>query len=129
MPISVEWFDDEQTIALYRIEDYWTIENLVEQLKKHYNLGDRQPIYYIVDMSDVNMMPSGILSRRNEYMQFMQLDNGMTVIVQAPRLIVMLTKSLIQLGIKMHKMEFADSISEAAKAIEAHKQICVEEMS
>jgi hypothetical protein len=122
MPVLVDWFDAEQTVAHYRIEGYWTIDDMIEQLQKHIALGEQQPRYYIIDMSQANIIPAGFLSRHAEYGSFLRAKGGMTAIIEAPQLVVILVKILHRFGVSLHDMVFVDNIEEASKAIEKHRQ-------
>ena len=122
MPISVGWFDEDHTIAIYHIENHWAIRDLANHLKAHLELGLQQPHYYIVDMSQSNMLPSGILAQHNEYSQFFCLSDGLTAVIDAPRLAIIAIKILAQLGVKLHDVVFVDNINQALEAIKNHQQ-------
>lgn len=121
MPASIEWFDEEQTIAIYNVEGHWAIDDVIEQLQAYIALGESQPLYYIMDMTNANVIPDGLLIRRADYEPFLQLNEGLTVVVRAPQLLIMIVKLLIRFQVNLHDIIFVDSIAEAEKIIGQHQ--------
>jgi hypothetical protein len=122
MTKSIEWFDEEQSIAFYRIEGHWTIDHMIEQLQAYVALGNQQPIYYIIDMSKANMIPNGFLVRRADYEHLLRLSQGLTVLVRPSHLVTMILRLVKRFDTKLHDITFADSVEQAAEAIAEHRK-------
>lgn len=121
MPASIEWFDEERTVAIYNVEGPWTVDDVIEQLQAYIALGESQPLYYIMDMSKANVIPNGLLIRRVDYEPLLQLNEGLTVVVRAPQLLIMVVKLLTRFKVNLHDIIFVDSIAEAEEVISQHK--------
>ena len=66
MPINVYWIDPAHDILCYRLEDPWTVEELIIALDEGYAMSNDESEFHIIyDLSRAKFVPRGFLSTRD----------------------------------------------------------------
>lgn len=123
MPITTEWFNDTQTIALQTFQGDWNLTDFHQSADRIVELagGLSHTIHLIVDFRRNTKLPANIMTGMR-YVSKRQPDNlGLVVVVGAnlfARTMVNMTHHLLP---NMRNIRLADTLEEAAALIEAHE--------
>jgi hypothetical protein len=101
MPVSIRWFDAQQSIMFYTMEGRWTWDEFYPQYEQALAMEREKPhrIDVIVDLSASAHLPLSILTHVR-HMSDKQPDNiGLSIIVTQNALV----EALYRAGVRMHR--------------------------
>ena len=121
MPVNIEWYDESQGIALYRMLGRWTVDEALTSLDKIIRLASVSPIYYIVDLTESLGVPSNLFTSSRLVASHLKLREGLTLVLGANPVAYVFLTSLVKLGV-LYNLHFVSSYEEAEDAIRKHQQ-------
>lgn len=121
MPVQVSWYNDHQTIVLYKIGGQWTLQEVIEAKLAFEADVNSLPDYFIVDMREAGMIPDGTLANREKIFEHFDTPDTLTVIIGGNRLMQWMVNMMQRMGL-VSQFVFVESLEAAGVYIQTHRQ-------
>ncbi len=85
MGIDVTWHDDRNHIIRYRLQDPWTLDDLIAAIRAGYEMSaDRPALIILYDFQDTRNLPPAFFSALGTMRKMMQDNVQVRIAIAAP---------------------------------------------